>query len=134
MSSAAKAHGLDGTLVAPDWPPLTLTEVRAVLAEFPNLGEPVELLSISPRPFSAASVVATRRQRVFIKRHHHAVRDADALTEEHRFIAHLRARGAAVPKVFAAASGTTAIEIGEWTYEVHETPKGVDLYDCLLYT
>jgi Ser/Thr protein kinase RdoA (MazF antagonist) len=33
-----------------------------------------------------------------------------------------------VPRVFAAASGETAIESGEWTYEVHEAPPGVDLY------
>ena len=31
MSTTAKAHGLDGTLVEPDWPPLTLAEVRALL-------------------------------------------------------------------------------------------------------
>ena len=135
MSSANKVHGMDGTLVAPDWPPLTMDEVRAVLAEFPTLGEADKLLSVSPRPFSAASVVATEKQRVFIKRHHHAVRDAEGLREEHRFMAHLRARGAAVPVVFAAASGSTAIEMGEWTYEVHETPRGMDLYeDALSWT
>jgi Ser/Thr protein kinase RdoA (MazF antagonist) len=31
--------------------------------------------------------------------------------------------------VFAAASGETAIETGEWTYEVHEVPAGVDIYE-----
>ncbi len=135
MSSTNKAHGMDGTLVAPDWPPLTMDEVRAVMAEFPTLGEADKLLSVSPRPFSAASVVATEKQRVFIKRHHRAVRDAEGLREEHRFMAHLRARGAAVPMVFEAASGATAIEMGEWTYEVHETPRGMDLYeDALSWT
>ena len=135
MSSVANAHGLDGTLVAPDWPALTLDEVRAVLVEFSHLGEPVEILSVSPRPFSAASVVATLNQRVFIKRHHRSVRNADGLREEHRFIAHLRAHGAATPRVFASDAGATAIEIGEWTYEVHETPVGVDLYqDALSWT
>ena len=31
MTASPKAHGMDGTLVFPDWPPLTLDEVRALL-------------------------------------------------------------------------------------------------------
>ena len=54
---------------------------------------------------------------------------AEGLLEEHRFLAHLLRSGAPVPRVFASASGETAIEIGEWTYEVHETPAGIDLYE-----
>ncbi|MGP8174668.1 MAG: phosphotransferase enzyme family protein [Terracidiphilus sp.] len=135
MSSTAKAHGMDGTLVEPDWLPLTLAEVRALLSQFPGCGEPIEILSVSPRPFSAASVVATRGGRVFIKRHRRTVRDAEGLLEEHRFLAHLLEAGAQAPRVFAAVSGETAIETGEWTYEVHEAPEGVDLYeDALSWT
>jgi Ser/Thr protein kinase RdoA (MazF antagonist) len=135
MSITAKAHGMNGTLVEADWPPLTLPEVRALLAGFPGCAGPFEILTVSPRPFSAASVVSTRDGRVFIKRHHHAVRDRDGLREEHRFIEHLRAHGGAVPRVFADSSGETAIERGEWTYEVHEAPEGVDLYeDALSWT
>lgn len=135
MSTTAKAHGMNGTLVEADWPPLTLPEVRALLAGFPGCTEPIEILSVSPRPFSAASVVATHAGRVFIKRHHREVRYRDGLLEEHRFIEHLRAHGAAVPRVFEDSSGETAIEHGEWTYEVHEAPPGVDLYeDALSWT
>ncbi|MGD0940463.1 MAG: phosphotransferase [Terracidiphilus sp.] len=135
MSTAAKAHGMDGTLVEADWPPLTLPEVRALLAGFPHCSEPIEILTVSPRPFSAASVVSTRAGRVFIKRHHRAVRDGDGLLEEHSFINYLRAHGAAVPRVFADLSGETAIERGKWTFEVHEAPAGVDLYvDALSWT
>ena len=37
--------------------------------------------------------------------------------------------------MLATASGETAIEIGEWTYEVHDTPEGIDLYeDALSWT
>ena len=129
MSATTKTHGMDGTLVEPDWPPLTLDEVRALLGRFPGCGEPIRILSVSPRPFSAASVVATRNGRVFIKRHHRTVRDREGLLEEHRFLAHLLDAGAPVPRVFAVASGETAIETGEWTYEVHEAPEGVDLYE-----
>jgi Ser/Thr protein kinase RdoA (MazF antagonist) len=135
MNTTAKAHGLDGRLVEPDWPPLTLDEVRALLSIFPGCGEPLEILSVSPRPFSAASVVATKSGQVFIKRHHRSVRDREGLLEEHRFMQHLREHGAPAPRVLAAFSGETAIENGTWTYEVHDVPSGVDLYeDALSWT
>lgn len=139
MSETAKAHGLkshglDGTLVDPDWPSLTLDEMRPILARFPDLGEPTQILSASPRPFSAAGVVAVRsdhetNRRVFVKRHHRTVRDCEGLLEEHRFLSYLIGHGAPVPRVFASASGETAIETDEWTYEVHEIPPGNDLYE-----
>jgi Ser/Thr protein kinase RdoA (MazF antagonist) len=120
---------MDGTLVPPDWPPLTLDEVRALLDEFPALGRPERILTVSPRPFSAAGVVATRETSVFIKRHHQSVRDREGLLEEHRFLAHLLAHGAPVPRVFASAAEETAIAMGDSLYEVHEIPAGVDLYE-----
>jgi Ser/Thr protein kinase RdoA (MazF antagonist) len=123
---------MDGTWVEPDWPPLTLPEVRALLSQFPGCGEPIRILTVSPRPLSAASIVTTNSGRVFIKRHHHAVRDREGLLEEHRFLQHLHAHGARVPRVFAAVSGETAIETGQWTYEVHEVPPGVDIYEQAL--
>lgn len=129
MSTAAKAHGMDGTLVEPDWRPLDLDEVRALLRGFPGYDEPIEILSVSPRPFSAASVVKANGRRVFVKRHHRSVRDREGLLEEHRFLEHLWTHGADVPRVLAAASGETAIVRGEWTYEVHETPAGINLYE-----
>jgi Ser/Thr protein kinase RdoA (MazF antagonist) len=79
--------------------------------------------------------VGTRTERVFIKRHHRTVRDREGLLEEHRFMKHLREHGAPVPRVLAALSGETAIERGEWTYEVQEVPTGVDIYeDALSWT
>jgi len=129
MSATAKAHGMDGSLVDPDWPPFTLAELRPILAHFPNLGEPAHIISVSPRPFSAAGVVGTQSGRVFIKRHHRTVRDHEGLLEEHRFLSHLLAHGASVPRVLASASGETAIETGDWTYEVHAIPSGIDLYE-----
>jgi Ser/Thr protein kinase RdoA (MazF antagonist) len=135
MSTTATAHGMDKTRVEPDWPPLGLAEVRALLRRFPGCGEPIEILSVSPRPFSAASVVSTCSGRVFIKRHHSNVRDREGLLEEHRFLQHLLAHGAPVPRVYATETGETTVEIGEWTYEVHEAPAGVDIYeDALSWT
>ena len=129
VTVTAKAHGMDGSLVAPDWSPLTLAELRTLLAQFPSLGEPIRILSVSPRPFSAAGVVAVHNGQVFVKRHHRAVRDREGLHEEHRFLLHLLFRGAPVPRVLASVLGETAIEIGDWTYEVHETAAGIDLYE-----
>jgi len=129
MNTTAKAHGLDGKLVEPDWPPLTLSEVRALLSLFPGCGEPIEILSVSPRPFSAASVVATKSGPVFVKRHHKSVRDSEGLLEEHRFMQYLRKHGAQAPRALATFSGETAVESGTWTYEVHDVPPGVDLYE-----
>jgi len=129
IAMSAKVHGMDGTLVEADWPPLEFAEVRALLAHYPDCAEPTEILSVSPRPFSAASVVATENGRVFIKRHPRLVRDREGLMEEHRFMAHLQAHGAPVPRVFADEQGETAIETAEWTYEVHEAPEAVDLYE-----
>ena len=135
MTGMPKTHGMDGTLVAPDWPALTLTEVRRLIERFPGLDGPVEILTESPRPFSAAGLVKTAAGPVFVKRHARAVRDCDGLAEEHRFMAYLRQHGAAVPRVFADAGGATAIEEGDWTYEAHAAAPGVDLYgDALSWT
>ncbi len=135
MNEATKAHGLDGSLVEPDWPQLTLNEIRALLKHFPAAGEPIAIVSASPRPFSAASVLETRLGRAFIKRHARLVRDAEGLMEEHRFMDHLRANAIGVPLVFATASGDTAVEIDDWTYEVHSIPAGRDLYgDAISWT
>jgi Ser/Thr protein kinase RdoA (MazF antagonist) len=129
MSTELTTHGLNGTLVAPDWAPLTLNEARSVVAQFPDAGNALRILSVSPRPFSAASVVETARDRVFIKRHHRSVRNAEGLSEEHRFMAHLRMNGAPVPRVLETRQRNTALGSGEWTYEVHESPGGIDLYE-----
>ena len=129
MNATAKmVHGLDGSLVDPDWPPLSLEEITALLDYYPQCGAALSILSTSPRPFSAASVVETTAGRIFVKRHHRSVRDRAGLKEEHAFMRHLRANGASVPLVLDAASGVSAVERGDWTYEVHEALTGSDIY------
>ncbi|MFN7184112.1 MAG: phosphotransferase enzyme family protein [Thermomonas haemolytica] len=122
------AHGWNDAPMAPDWPPLRADEAAAVLARFPSISPPLGLRWHSPRPFSAAAHVACANGDVFLKRHHVSVRDAAQLAEEHAFIAHLRARGLPVPEVLTDAEGSSAIALGEWTYEVHALATGVDLY------
>ncbi len=129
MSETVKVHGMDGRLVEPDWPPLTFHEITTLLREFPAAGEPIEILSVSPRPLSAASVVRTAKGRVFVKRHHRSVRDREGLLEEHRFLEHLLNHGAPTSRVLASGTGETAVEKGEWTYEVHTAAEGIDLYE-----
>ena len=135
MSTEVKAHGMSGSLVEPDWAPLTMAEVRALLSRFPQCGKPLKVLRVSPRPFSSACIVQTERSSVFIKRHRCSVRDREGLLEEHRFLTHLSAHGARVPRVLEDVSGETAIERSDWTCEVHEVPASIDLYgDAVSWT
>lgn len=135
MSTIAQSHAQDGTLVEPYWPPLTVEEVRGVLRFYPDLAGHPQLLTVSPRPFSAASVVRAGERSVFIKRHARVVRDAVGLREEHAFMAHLYAHGVSVPRVLANERGNTAVETEGWTYEAHELPHGIDLYrDAISWT
>jgi Ser/Thr protein kinase RdoA (MazF antagonist) len=124
----ARAHGLDGSLVAPDWSPLTLAELQSVLNRFPAAGRPIAILSTSPRPFSAASVIDTSDGRIFVKRHASSIRNSGGLAQEHRFMQHLCANGIQVPRVLSTSTGETALETHDGTYEVHEIPVGIDLY------
>jgi Ser/Thr protein kinase RdoA (MazF antagonist) len=111
--------------------------VDALLRRYPLAGGAERVLSVSPRPFSAASVVATPKGKVFVKRHHGLVRDREGLLEEHRLIAHLAGVGwpqgkALVGPVLADADGETAVTHDEWTYEVHRLADGLDVYEQAL--
>ena len=135
MSDKLKVHGLDGTMVVPDWPALTLAELRDLFEPFADLGVPIDIVFTSPRPLSAAAVINTARGSFFVKRHARVVRDREGLLEEHRFMSHLHAHGARVPRVLADSSGNSAIEIGNSTYEVHEIAQGIDIYaDAISWT
>jgi Ser/Thr protein kinase RdoA (MazF antagonist) len=132
MTGEPKVHGLSGDWAEPDWPFLTDAEVSQLLVRFPDAGGAARVLTYSPRPFSAASVVATSRGKVFVKRHHESVRDREGLLEEHQFLKHLRSHGGKVPAVLADEDGETAIRVGPWTYEVHSLAKGFDIYEQAL--
>jgi Ser/Thr protein kinase RdoA (MazF antagonist) len=132
MTSKAKVHGLAGDWVEPDWPLLALSEVDGLLQHFPDAGGADRVLTYSPRPFSAASVVETPQGNVFVKRHHESVRGCEELLEEHRFMRYLRGHGGHVPAVLADENGETAIREGMWTYELHSLAEGLDLYEQAL--
>ena len=126
--SLHRVHGLAADDVHPDWPPLTPAELAALLARYPQLA-PVDAITWhSPRPLSAAALVATAGGIVFVKRHHVSVRTRATLAEEHVYMAWLRDRGIPVPAVLADSQACTAIALGEWTYEVQAPAAGIDLY------
>jgi Ser/Thr protein kinase RdoA (MazF antagonist) len=135
----SKAHGLLGQSEAPDWPHLTLAEADRILRQYPLADGAVELLSFSPRPFSAASVVATPQGKVFVKRHHRTVRGSEGLLEEHRFLNYLAesmaSRTQLVQSPLLNSDQESVTLDGDWTYEVHPIARGLDLYqDALSWT
>ncbi|KRG44282.1 aminoglycoside phosphotransferase [Stenotrophomonas pictorum JCM 9942] len=123
-----RVQGLNNDEVAADWPAISAREIAWLSGRFPQLEGAGAVLWHSPRPMSAAAIVEGRHGQVFIKRHHHSVRTAASLGEEHRFIAHLAAAGVPVVQVMGDRDGATAIEHGHWTYELHALAAGQDLY------
>lgn len=123
-----RVQGLNHDEVAADWPPLRAEELAPLRAVYPALAGACELTWHSPRPLSAAALVQTDRGTVFVKRHHRNVRTAAQLGEEHRFIAHLAAAGLPVVKVLHDQHGNSALEQGNWTYELHAVSSGLDVY------
>jgi len=135
---APVAHGPAGTVETPDWPPLMLAEADTLLRSYPAARGAARLLTVSPRPFSAASVVETAGgagtlQQVFVKRHSHAVRSREGLMEEHRVLQFMAGSEwthgqQLVQAPLADATGETVRIEGGWIYEVHPVAPGVDLY------
>lgn len=123
-------HGMGAEEVEPDWPALTADEVADICSSYPQTagGRGVTLRWLSPRPLSAAALVTTGGGDFFVKRHHASVRTAASLREEHRFLRHLRSRGAPVVCVLADGNGRTVHQRDVWNYEVHSVGTGHDLY------
>jgi len=127
-SRRPRVHGLDGGRLQADWPALVAAEFPAVAGMFPDIGAVRRVAWQSPRPFAASGIVSGMFGDVFVKRHHAAVRDGEDLAEEHRFIAHLRAGGAAVPRVLQTRDGATSVTVGDAVYEFHGLAEGEDSY------
>jgi len=128
IADEVQAHGMGTELVRPDWAPIKLEEVNRLLSRYPNLAAASVLTWHSPRPFSSAAIAVTAKERLFIKRHHQSVRNVSGLTEEHRFMQHLRDQGIPVSAVIAGVNAQTAFQMDEWTYELYRLAGGTDLY------
>jgi len=106
-----------------------------VLQRYPQARGAIQILSFSPRPFSAGSLVETPLGPVFVKRHHRSVRNEVGMMEEHHFLNWLSRRTNLVKAPFANENGHTVTCLAEWTYEVHPIAIGVDTYqDALSWT
>ncbi len=126
VTAAHLVHGMHGNVVAPTWTALSEQDVAGVLSQYGR-----RLMSISwhsPRPFSAAAIVATTEGSLFIKRHHVDVRSPQQLEAEHDFIGYVRAQGFVTPEVMRTAAGASVVSVGEYTYEVHAAARGLDIY------
>ena len=128
MSIHHHVQGLNNDEVRADWPAISAGEIAWLRTHFPQLEGAGTALWHSPRPLSAAAIVDGTNGQLFIKRHHRSVRTAVSLSEEHRFIAHLANAGVPVVQVLRDQHGNTAIEHGDWTYELHNVAEGVDVY------
>jgi Ser/Thr protein kinase RdoA (MazF antagonist) len=126
--SAATVHSMRVEPARTDWPRLDPQELQTVVERWGLDDVARRVIWHSPRPLSAAAIVQLSNREVFVKRHHRSVRTAPELEEEHRFMRHLLSRGAPVSGVLRAADGASAVELGDWTYEIHEVGAGIDLY------
>ena len=134
-ASSHRVQGLNNDEVPADWPAISPREIAWLAGRFPQLHSAAAALWHSPRPLSAAALVEGAAGRVFVKRHHHSVRDAATLGEEHRFIAHLAAAGVPVVQVLRDRDGATAVEHDGWPYELPTPGHGEDLYrDAVSWT
>jgi Ser/Thr protein kinase RdoA (MazF antagonist) len=124
-------HGMGTAPAAPDWPPLTVAELDALLARYPEARGALRVDWHSPRPLSAAALVrAVSGAELFVKRHHVSVRTSRSLGEEHGLLRHLAGNGAPVVRVLSADDGGSVAvsDDGAWTYEVHSVGAGHDVY------
>lgn len=126
-------HGLDGTATLPrkDW--IASSDLSALTPHFPELRGDCRVQWQSPRPFSAAALVAGSHGAIFIKRTDARQRTEEDLFLEHAFLRHLSAGD--VPVVCARPSrqhGRTVIAgsgaTGSCWYEVFAGAPGMDLY------
>ena len=116
-----RVQGLDNDDVAADWPAISPAEIAWLQTRYAALEGACRVLWRSPRPFSAAALVEARHGRVFVKRHHTAVRTAAQLGEEHAFIAHLAAAG--IPTAMLFVRNPSGIS--------HAPAEDADEADCL---
>ncbi|NVN44998.1 phosphotransferase [Asaia siamensis] len=127
-STSPGQFGLWGKESKRDWPLITQDEAAHALAAF-ALHDVTPIEWHSARPFSAVSRLGDKTGRAwFLKRHHSALRNCEALAEEHRLIAHLAEQGMTVARPLATGNGISVFTLGCWNYECFPALDGRDLY------
>ena len=127
--TAPGQFGVNGVQAERHWPALTLAEAKRVLAFFLNTAVPETVLWHGQRPFSATALTRlTDGTTLFLKRHDPRLRDQNALTEEHDFMAHLVRHDLPVTSPLKTQNGHSALTDHGWVYEVFPPLPGLDLY------
>ena len=131
-------HGMGSDWENKDWVHITVPELHHLQPYYPCLQESVQILWCSPRPFSSAVLVEvmqalastgqTNLHSYFIKRSHRSFRRAQDILQEHAVLQHLASKNIPVATLISSNCGQTALEVGDWTYEVYEKAAGFDLY------
>ena len=131
-------HGMGNDWEHKDWAHLTVSELHNLQPYYPCLQGNIQILWCSPRPFSSAAVIEVTQDAAstdkigsrsyFIKRSHRSFRNAQDILQEHAFLRHLASKNIPVATLIASNCGLTALEMGDWTYEVYEKAAGFDLY------
>ena len=131
-------HGMGSDWENKDWLHITVPELHRLQSYYPCLQGSVQILWCSPRPFSSAVLVEvmqalastgqTNLHSYFIKRSHRSFRRAQDILQEHAVLQHLASKNIPVATLITSNCGQTALEVGDWTYEVYEKAAGFDLY------
>lgn len=131
-------HGMGAEPESKDWPHINEIELSRLKKNYIELDGDLKIIWRSPRPFSSALIVEvhsnngdddnSERNLYFIKRSYHSFRKVKDLLEEHEFIRYLQKVGINVPRLVHSLQNTTALQIGNWTYEVHHRADGLDIY------
>ena len=131
-------HGMGSDWENKDWAHITVPELHRLQSYYPCLQGSVKILWCSPRPFSSAVLIEvvqalastgqTNLHPYFIKRSHRSFRRAQDILQEHAVLQHLASKNIPVATLITSNCGQTALELGDWTYEVYEKAAGFDLY------
>ena len=131
-------HGMGSDWENKDWLHMTVPELHRLQSYYPCLQGGIQILWCSPRPFSSAVLIEvvqalastgqTNLHPYFIKRSHRSFRRAQDILQEHAVLQHLANKNIPVGTLISSNCGQTALEVGDWTYEVYEKAAGFDLY------
>ena len=125
---AGLGHGMGESLELKDWQDISAADLAQLQRLYPQLQGQAAVLWRSPRPFSSAMLIQVNQAAYFIKRSHRSFRTAADLKQEHQLIQHLADQQLPLPKIICSKDGATAVELDDWSYEVHEKAPGLDLY------
>lgn len=131
-------HGMGNAWENKDWAHISDPELQSLQQHYSCLQGHFEILWYSPRPFSSAALVKVEQDFVIrdeavahqylIKRSHCSFRRARDILQEHAVLQHLASKEIPVAALISSNQGLTALELGDWTYEVYAKAVGLDLY------